>query len=54
MNLLYSVAFDPKPDVFNDSHACYYINDEQLTVSTIKQLELVIIGNIYSNPELLK
>jgi len=48
------VSFDPLLVEFNEDKAHYQIRMEQLTKSTINQLELAIIGNIYQSPELLE
>ena len=48
------VYWEPVVVSFNECRGCYYINNEQLQASTIKQIELIIVGNISPNPELLE
>lgn len=48
------VYWEPVVVKFNSSHSCYYLNKEQLRKSTLKYMELIVVGNIHENPELLK
>ena len=47
------ISWCPQPVCFHDNSASYKVGMEQLTSSTIKSCELIIVGNIHQNPELL-
>ena len=47
------VSWCPQPVCFHENSASYKVGMEQLTSSTIKSCELIIVGNTHQNPELL-
>ena len=48
------VSWEPVVVLFDNLRACYCVNKEQLQTSTIKQVELIIVGNVHQSPELLE